>query len=874
MSVVAPIPRVNALAHLSSLVEGIKIPELSRQRSQSDTEIYGIVTRILFSKTPAGLFQKSSLSQLLKDFLICWLQRVVSEEHSGVMEAFCDDLQNGDHCPKDLFQQHFSSIEIEKSIKYLFSLDSLFLNSTLNSIIQNGLSQAEPRLLEILKTPSLLKVGNNQSLEEAIGSFFAQYLKSLTGHGSKEEGVFLRKLALFLEGGSIPCDWKNPPKNLTFFTELMEILSERIPLRYIAVESIPSICGDETEPSNLEVELQWKVFRDHLLHCKIFHEILQALTAADEDVENNQYIMLELRRTASGNSITDRVFQSLSPDNTKERNRLIRYLKNHLPICSKIMDSRFSSLAKMIKSRAITPFVQRQLKWFIQTLEQLQADLIELTRGEFMESIRQIFPDIYLRIALAKQMVLSFDRVLKFNSTAKEISSDFLLDAEMGQLPEQEEVQVYSFESIPSPVASPPPGSATKLCRETPVSLEGFALLRQVLANPSSRINGAISQTISHLLLVADPNIIDHVLLAAQGIELFCDLYIQGRYDLLGVCVHGYLLDCHVAVERYLETPKDTHSLITGGEKFQLDDQDLSFLKLHDQALLWTRYSCHFRKKQRAPKPVQWLDQLMKNPSKDSSKQIVAEVISSFQGFLRFFGVNHSLIEQVLQQVVDSPAVEPVISRIPTSLVTQIEAATRNLVYVRGIPDGDPVEHLGEICTYLAWMSQATLIQSHFSNPKWNFLLLRIELHMDKLFKHLFAADCLLLDYGSTTSHHLKTYTDALRYDRHISTQESELLTSINLGISHHYMHLHKTEYADYLRTVLEETKQCFSMPDDFTIQTQRKNKHPLKSNLQKALELFTRYVPETLERIKMEEQRRRDGAIRPSFTNSGASHR
>ncbi len=336
-------------------------------------------------------------------------------------------------------------------------------------------------------------------------------------------------------------------------------------------------------------------------------------------------------------------------------------------------------------------------------------------------------------------------------------------------------------------------------------------------------ISGKVLQVVPDLIApwelseIESREVADHLFLATQSIEILCQLYGNRRFDLLGVCLQGYLIDCHVALEKVFKKKTPSHSLqkIAQAAGWQGVEEERLFLQNHDQALLWARYPAYYfnRHQNQLPPPLAWLKTLMTAKPEEMEATFQA-ILSSYRSMMSLIGQNRlppSLFSD-LEKIAANPShlgkvdPKPKNSELDQALEKLQKALEESVILPN--TEGDPVLCLQEVHHYLTWMKQAQVLRQLFPHPKWEYWMTRVELNMDKLFEHLLTAGSLLHDRGSPHSHNLRIHIEALGDLYPDLSSNSGLLQQINLNIGHHYIHETSFALSQQCRQILQQSKQ------------------------------------------------------------------
>ena len=486
-------------------------------------------------------------------------------------------------------------------------------------------------------------------------------------------------------------------------------------------------------------------------------------------------------------------------------------------------------------------------------LKNLQEEMDTLKKLVLLiSSIKSVSKEIQCRM-----------QILKTAAVKEQASVDFLLELEdtIAEASQPEKVpEEHSFESDekePSRSVSP---------TRVPVKTE---IPKTVVAQTFS---AQVSQVLASWEL--SPEVADHLFLATQSIELMSQLYARKRYDLLGVCLQSYLLDCHTALEHFFEKKNSSHSLVRIAQdlRWKLSSEEMQFLKDHDQSLLWARYPAYYfeRVQNNVPPPLSWLRALQevsfdpKTVNPDQIKSIFSAIVGSYKMLFRMVGqdrISPSFFSH-LDEMISSPSKSSDRERNgnPYRKMREIlEKGIQESGYAQMMTDEDPLLYLKEVRHYLLWLEQAKTLRSLFPHPKWDYWMARVNLNTDKIFKHLFTADCILNDLGLIQTHNLRVYIQTLDHVRHFDDEKRRLLSAININIGHHYIHGMNFPLSDECRSLLEQSKEEeLSAATDFEMVVRARRESNLETLFHKSLDLFSSFLTLTLEKLRQVDRDKR----------------
>lgn len=373
--------------------------------------------------------------------------------------------------------------------------------------------------------------------------------------------------------------------------------------------------------------------------------------------------------------------------------------------------------------------------------------------------------------------------------------------------------------------------------------------------------------------------VVDHVILMSQGIELLGNVCILRRFDLLGACVQSYIIDSHVALEQFFSLFIKAKTGIFSQKHFldqlgresglALGDKQREFLKSHSLGLLWARYfrtylEDYTHSQTPLPPPLAWLQIASQNPTEPQALEILKGVIASYKNTLVLLVGEDEILDKIdtLQQVLEVslskpaplPAVTPASEPTPFDTAKlEIEKRVRNFDRNLAIGNKNPLLSLQEITQYIRWMQEAHSIQQLFPQRSLNYWHYRFSLNIDKLFKHLFTVACNLNQLGTPYWHTLTPYITALEERGWAFTPQNKVvLRQINTGISHHYPHTHSSPLTDTSLAVLKQSIAEIGAPLGFGVVGGKRNVlQDFHGQWKSALQIFCNHLlPKTLEQL------------------------
>jgi hypothetical protein len=370
-------------------------------------------------------------------------------------------------------------------------------------------------------------------------------------------------------------------------------------------------------------------------------------------------------------------------------------------------------------------------------------------------------------------------------------------------------------------------------------------------------INESIQTSFSTTYKELDPNfekvneIADHFFLITQGVGLFLQSLLGGKWQQLEICAQTYFVDLHVILENRLklsilknrkaliESSKNkgaiTRQINTALKKHRLLDlvpyceQEIltghrEFLEKHRDITFWSRYTSQSEASQQGAMPSLLkllLEMGQLEPKKYLSqsanvKLVMAEIVASLKGAITFvvdpelfqemqMGLFLNCIEKLGEYCLKQ--VEPFATK-QSKEEEQLEQHSKMLKQtlddcfslVRR-PNGDnPVPTIKEVNCFLNRLNAAFhMIHSPLFNSDENqFWIQRNLLNIDKAFEHLFHAMGRLSGKGAfyPSQHLLKEAIESLEgvVGWSIAVNESTLLNQINIGNCFHYLHQYRSD--------------------------------------------------------------------------------
>lgn len=310
----------------------------------------------------------------------------------------------------------------------------------------------------------------------------------------------------------------------------------------------------------------------------------------------------------------------------------------------------------------------------------------------------------------------------------------------------------------------------------------------------------------------------DHFFLLTQGMELISSCILQKRFDLLLPAFRAFLIDGAVAVEQrfagdiLLKKQKmfgDHHlELLADESSLPMNVSQKEFLRDFHRALIWARYpvaSLNYfsgSNEPETPAAVQTLKQLLGKgiKTKESLTPFVNDLFKNYQRALSIIlgpVITQSQAHLKFAQLCDTLRTGLIALLNQQSSATALVTSKRTPFSVtksaidtalRQNPMGDPdaTQHLQEIASYLQLLELSEALKGVFPDPNLAFWHLRNDLEIEKPFKHLYEADCLLNHLGAVRRHGFGNFVDALKGVRDLSG-DLPMLKSINMKIANHY---------------------------------------------------------------------------------------
>lgn len=399
----------------------------------------------------------------------------------------------------------------------------------------------------------------------------------------------------------------------------------------------------------------------------------------------------------------------------------------------------------------------------------------------------------------------------------------------------------------------------------------------------------------------------NHLLLAAQSLhllkELTCD---KQRPDLAGIAVQMFLVDMHITVEQYLR------GLLDGPDKVPVRGvklfHDLSFLlqqvkdagkevsqELEEFCKIWrvaqleARYPLHyFSSNSPAAEQIRFWRYSQEN-SPERRQEKVEQLLSAYQQILQIQGRQDPEVIETIEDIKKSLSeIEFHAGRPEESLSGKAQSYRKKgqalekkiLLLKTKLQKKAPLlskeqkqkqwarlAYLQEIAYYLKWMEQAEQIQVLYSKetkkktvPKWlQFFLFRGSLYLDKLFDLLdHAYKGIVIHENTRFTHVHKNYSKEWEEEDQLEEEASEIVSRLNLGISHHY--LDTTSAPLTARKVDAIYKRIFQISKVGSQSSNRRIKglskeesDQMKSLLDQGYSLFERSVDKLLQKMEKE---------------------
>lgn len=463
---------------------------------------------------------------------------------------------------------------------------------------------------------------------------------------------------------------------------------------------------------------------------------------------------------------------------------------------------------------------------------------------------------------------------------------------------------------LPAAAAAPPAAAAATVhpsvamelnIKELQASLDGFERRIALVGQPNAEVSliGAITP---YSLVIGEQlrkeltqtnvgksvvqEVCDHYFLLTQGMELICDCLLKRRFDLLLPSYRAYLIDCAVAVEQ-----RFAQEILVKKQKICIDHDlqalaaesglpisaaQAEFLQESNRALIWARYPAtslsYFGTGEGCPSPLLFLSKLLNTglAKKEDLLSFLNMLFKHHQGALSLIlgtDLNSSQKHQLFLQHCEKLRLTLVATLTQSSASTataaapppvpkakqEIDKTLSDCLYVQNEGHSEAAIHLQEISYYLKLLNASRTLQLLMPAPQLAFWHKRNQMDVEKLFKHLYEADCLLHNIGALHRHGFGNYAIALKEIRPLAA-EMDFLRAINFKIAHHYHTKQSpcgTFYSDYL-------KQCQEQVLGFEIAGKAKITDKNFPSFEKALALFEQQLPFTLKTLNAELQKQK----------------
>lgn len=423
----------------------------------------------------------------------------------------------------------------------------------------------------------------------------------------------------------------------------------------------------------------------------------------------------------------------------------------------------------------------------------------------------------------------------------------------------------------------------------------------------NKQINGALSQSAESILQQIQPylhqkqgkEVYDHALLGAAALEQMAQAIHEGRIDHVVLGFRNSLIHCHFAIEQLLsqkifqKTGKksDTHNLTTlantleaNTQKF-FSDEDRIFLE-EIRVHLWFHYPedyrLYFAHNNVIPQAFFLLETLLQP---GITQEHVQEAMNfSFEKYYQTLEFITKLSGAPTQNAVElfksglrdlqkhlKAIKEPKKLSVKSSLIPKLDRILKELtsldrfIHVKDLSDGWILANFSTVKFYLRLMKVALeLPQEATKHSLQKFIQVETLLNVEKLFKNLFRVISFLQFEKDTHMHDLNKFFLIIKefYKSLLSKRDRELLSTINLGITHHYLHTEssaglKKNYERFLSQarVLSSVDQEFStiMRGNTTVsyETLESEERKIIDVIESSLGLFIRLLHPVIEEIE-----------------------
>lgn len=416
----------------------------------------------------------------------------------------------------------------------------------------------------------------------------------------------------------------------------------------------------------------------------------------------------------------------------------------------------------------------------------------------------------------------------------------------------------------------------------------------------NKQLDGCLSQSIESFLQQIKPylyrgqgkEVYDHALLGAAALEHMAQAIYEGRIEDVVLGFRSGLIHCHFAVEQMLnqkifqKTGKimDSHHLtflattLEANTQKPFSQEDRRFLE-EIRVHLWFHYpedyELYFAHNKVIPKAFSLLKTLFQ--PRISKENVQAAMKFSFEKYCQTLEFITKLSEAPVQNTVElfknnindlqkhlhTVPLEPRKLLVTKSLlinkmdqVLEELNLLNQLIHIKDLEYGWLLAIFDTIKSYLQLMKISLRTPPEATTHSLQkFIQVETLLNMERLFKNLFRAISFLHLERDIQMHGLnKSYSIIQEfYGKPLSEEHRSLLKSINLGITHHY--LHKKSYAslkNIYSNFLDEARSLSSVDEEFShvtakngnisamgLQKKMKEDGQIMQTMDKSLDLF-----------------------------------
>lgn len=340
----------------------------------------------------------------------------------------------------------------------------------------------------------------------------------------------------------------------------------------------------------------------------------------------------------------------------------------------------------------------------------------------------------------------------------------------------------------------------------------------------------------------------DHLFLMIQGLEL---LAACKEKECQSAILRSILIDGHIAMEQALKKQagipnSQDHNLadLSKMSQIALSEDQKQFFHECPLALYWARYPACSTRYFGNPANRPPMLRLLSEPTSANGPALISFIRHVCKLVIPpdlLSGQWLARVEKLASQSIPLQS-EPTLPLF-RDLARAIQKATTPLSKETDPEIAEALLHLQELVYYLSWIEQGKKLQKNHPHPSLQFWHQRNELEVDKLFKHLYAADCILHHYGDPRRHRISSLFEILDEIRPLDTATKNFLSSFNLGIAHHYHTL-----SSPLKSYPHLLKNCRSKVHQF--QSAKKDQTAPWSFFDKAMQLFAAQLPFTLKSL------------------------